>query len=178
MCWRRTSREWRAWVAFYFSAGVILRALDILHWYGPHGWYVYGWISQQVISVGLLVFVVRREISPTFLLAGISAIAAILTAAITAQNPHWPGSPIETTMTACGTASLALGITAAIGSASRHTATSAILAVFLLGYAFLSLGGADYLKTAQLGIAWSILEIACFGGWLITTCMINATMVT
>ncbi len=166
ICWRRASREWTAWAVFYLASGIILRTLDILHWYGPHGWYVYVWILQQVISTGLLVFVVRREINPTFLLGAISVVAAILTAAITAQNYHWPNSPIETTMTACGTASLALGIIAALGLVSRRTISSAILAVFLLGYALLSLGGADYLKTAQLGIAWSVLEITCFGAWI------------
>ncbi len=69
-------------------------------------------------------------------------------------------------MNACGTASLALGIIAAVGSGQRRTVHSAILAVFLLGYAMLSLAGADYLKAPNIGIAWSLLECVCFGAWI------------
>ncbi len=64
-------------------------------------------------------------------------------------------------MWAGGTAALAMGI---ISTAGRKV-YSAILAAFLLLYAALMLAGSDYLNSANLGIAWSVLEITAFSAW-------------
>src|SRR6185295_18932039 len=113
--WRRASRVWCIWATFYLASGLALRTLDLLHWYGPLGWYVWTWCAQQLISTALLIGVVRESIKPTAILAITATSIALAAGFATNQVHHWPNSPLETTMTICGTGSLALGLITAVG---------------------------------------------------------------
>ncbi len=168
---RKSPRAWRAWALFYLLSNTLLIFLDPYYHFVGKGWYTPAWIAQQVISTGLLVFVVREAVSPAVLLVGTGSMGAVGAGMATGQTPHWPNSSVELVMMLCGVASLALGIIAAIGAGARRTMHSAILAIFLLGYALLSLAGADYLKQPNIGIAWSLLECVCFGAWAINVQM-------
>jgi len=159
--WRRGKRIWSVWATFYLLSALALRYADWRHLYGPHGWYVNLWIAQQFWQIVLMGFVVRDAVRPAGLLTYAATGVSLMVAAATAQVHHWPDSMIEAVMWIGGTAALAMGI---ISTAGR-TARSFILAAFLLLYAALMLAGSDYLTSANLGIAWDVLEIAAFSAW-------------
>lgn len=159
--WMRGYRIWSAWATFYLISALALRYADWQHLYGPHGWYVNLWIAQQFWQIVLMIFVVREAVKPAWLLNYAATGVALAIAVATAQAHHWPDSWIESVMWIGGTAALAMGI---ISTASCKI-YNAILAAFLLLYAALMLAGADYLTSANLGIAWDVLEIAAFSAW-------------
>ena len=164
-CTRTAPRYWRSWAWIYFITAFALRAAD---YWRLHPWTADIWQLQQIFSFGILIFVMREAIHPVFELVLVSVVVAFTAGVIVAQESHWPGSHEEAVMWVVGTLTLALGITVAIGSFARFSMHALILAAFLLLYSVLMLAGADYLTSPQLGIAWSILEIAAFGAWAIT----------
>ncbi len=159
----RAPRSWVLWAGFYLSTGITLRVVDLTH-PGPHA-YINLWCLQQIGSAILLAFVVSKTIKPAELLVQLSVLAALVAAGVVSEASHWPGSPTETVMWICGGVSLALGIISTVGSVVKFTAESAILSGFLILYSALMLAGSDYLNSANLGSAWSVLEIAAFGAW-------------
>ena len=161
--WRhRAPLAWCVWAAFYLAtglAGIIANYAGLSHWY-PAIWY-----TQQIGSALMLGLVLQDAIAPTDVLVGVSVLVAIAVSGTFSEIHHWPNRAVETVMWNCGTAILAMAIVACVGIAPRFKTFSAILAGFLLLYAILMLGGADYLTKPQIGIAWSLLEISAFGAW-------------
>jgi len=162
--WVRGYRIWSVWATFYLLSALALRYVDWRHLYGSGG-YVNLWIAQQLWSAVLLIFVVREVVKPTQLLAVICSGAAFGVGMVAVQAAHWKHSPVEFVMWFFGMVALALGLVCAAGRPRPH---GLILTGFLLLYAILMLAGADYLSSANLGIAWSILEIVAFAAWAIS----------
>lgn len=162
---RRAPASWIVWAAWAESTDLLLRYFDYAHMGGPRGPYVITWIAQQLVGLLLLAAVTDQIAKPTRLLACLSTALAFLASATLHVPRRWEDSPVEMIVEACGFVAMALGLMSAASLFSRFRSALAVLTLFLLAQSLLMLAAPDYLTSAGIGRAWSMLDIAAFAAW-------------
>lgn len=162
---RGAPNYWRLWAVFYFLSGCALRVDDWVDPINSLKWFTPMWEMQQIFSLALLAFVVREAVRPVWAICYCSIVLGVVVGQDNAQTHHWPKSSVEIVMWLGGIAAIAMTFITAVMSTQKPSKHVFALSAFLLLYGILMIAGADDLRNPNLGVAWSILEIAAFSAW-------------